>query len=80
MLLALLATCSSSRVRDAIPPLLLDVAPAFAVSLATYPIALGAPCVRDFGLVERRGRYGTGQRPSAVATLPFWRDKLPFSS
>ena len=52
---------------------------AFAVSLTTYPIALGCPPA--FVILDwwQRRRYGTETNGRRVfSTLPFWRDKLPF--
>ena len=53
---------------------------AFAVSLTTYPIALGCPPA--FVILDwwQHRRYGTETNDgrNVFATLPFWRDKLPF--
>jgi hypothetical protein len=52
---------------------------AFAVSLSTYPIALGCPpafVILDWWRRKRHGTASGGRDP--FLTLPFWRDKLPF--
>jgi hypothetical protein len=52
---------------------------AFAVSLSTYPIALGCPpafVILDWWRRKRHGTASGGRDP--FLTLPFWRDKVPF--